>query len=81
MVDGGGDDRAALEYSLLEGPEVTADLALGEAWSFGRDERCTETLYLPTLSRIRASPRHAFTAGRADLGGRDEPWFSTLSGR
>ena len=58
MVGGGVEGRAALEYSLLEGPEVTADLALGEAWSFGRDERCTETLVLPALSRVALAIRH-----------------------
>jgi hypothetical protein len=51
MAGDGGSRRVALEYSLLGGPEVTAALASGEAWSFGRDERCTETLLLPTLSR------------------------------
>ena len=58
MVGGGVEGRVALEYSLLEGPEVTADLALGEAWSFGRDERCTETLVLPALSRVALAIRH-----------------------
>jgi len=58
MVGGGGDGRAALEYSLLGGPEVTAELAPGEAWSFGREERCTQTLDLPTLSRVALTIRH-----------------------
>lgn len=58
MVGGGGDRRAALEYSLLGGPQVAAELAPGETWSFGRDERCTETLVLPTLSRAALTIRH-----------------------
>lgn len=58
MAGGGGDRRAALEYSLLGGPEVRVDLATGEAWSFGRDERCTETLALPALSRAALTIRH-----------------------
>jgi hypothetical protein len=41
-----------LAYSVLDGAEVSIDLAPGGAWSFGRDERCTETLVLPTLSRV-----------------------------
>jgi hypothetical protein len=57
MVGGGGGRRAALEYSVLEGPEVLTELAPGEAWSFGRDERCTETLLLPTLSRAALTIR------------------------
>ena len=58
MVGSGGTGGAALEYSVLDGPEVTTDLAPGEAWSFGRDERCTETLVLPTLSRVALAVRH-----------------------
>ena len=58
MVGSGGSRGAVLEYALLEGPEVTADLAPGEAWTFGRDERCTETLVLPTLSRVALTIRY-----------------------
>jgi hypothetical protein len=46
------DRPATLAYSVLGGEEVSIDLAPGGAWSFGRDERCTETLVLPTLSRV-----------------------------
>lgn len=52
MAGDEGHARAALEYSLLDGPTVSVGLAPGEAWSFGRDERCTETLVLPALSRV-----------------------------
>ncbi len=46
-------DRAAtLTYSVLDADDVSVDLAPGAAWSFGRDERCTETMVLPTLSRV-----------------------------
>ncbi len=58
MAGGGGDCRTALEYSLLGGPEVTADLTPDEVWSFGRDARCTETLALPALSRVALTIRH-----------------------
>ena len=58
MVGGGCDRRATLEYILLGGPDVTVGLAPGEAWSFGRDERCTETLLLPTLSRAALTIRY-----------------------
>jgi hypothetical protein len=47
-----GDHSATLTYSVLDGPEDSIDLAPGDAWSFGRDERCSETLVLPTLSRV-----------------------------
>lgn len=57
MVGGACDPPAALDYSVLGGPEVTVDLAPGEAWSFGRDERCTEILVLPTLSRVALAIR------------------------
>ena len=43
---------ASLTYSVLGGADVSLDLAPGGAWSFGRDDRCTETLVLPTLSRV-----------------------------
>ena len=43
---------ASLTYSVLGGTDVSLDLAPGGAWSFGRDDRCTETLVLPTLSRV-----------------------------
>ncbi len=46
------DRSATLAYSVLGGVDVSVDLAPGDAWSFGRDERCTETLVLPTLSRV-----------------------------
>ena len=56
-----GDERnrraLTLEYSLLGGPDVSVDLAPGEAWSFGRDERCTETLVLSSLSRVALTIR------------------------
>jgi hypothetical protein len=41
-----------LTYSVLDGADVSIDLAPSGAWSFGRDDRCTETLVLPTLSRV-----------------------------
>jgi hypothetical protein len=52
MAGSTGDRCASLAYSVLGGADVPVDLAAGEAWSFGRDERCTETLVLPTLSRV-----------------------------
>ena len=52
MIGSSSDLSATLTYSVLDGPEVSTDLAPGGAWSFGRDERCTETLILPTLSRV-----------------------------
>jgi hypothetical protein len=52
MADTRSDRCATLAYSVLEGAEAGIDLAPGDAWSFGRDERCTETLVLPTLSRV-----------------------------
>jgi hypothetical protein len=52
MTGGEGDSSATLTYSVLGGADASVDLAPGEAWSFGRDERCTETLVLPTLSRV-----------------------------
>lgn len=52
MAGRDGDRSATLTYSVLDGPDVSVDLAPGDAWSFGRDERCSETLVLPTLSRV-----------------------------
>jgi hypothetical protein len=52
MAGSTGERWATLTYSVLGGEDVSVDLAPGEAWSFGRDERCTETLVLPTLSRV-----------------------------
>jgi hypothetical protein len=52
MADDRSERSATLTYSVLGGSEVSTDLAPGGAWSFGRDERCTETLVLPTLSRV-----------------------------
>ena len=46
------DTSATLTYSVLGGADVSVDLSPGGAWSFGRDDRCTETLVLPTLSRV-----------------------------
>ncbi|MET0523314.1 MAG: hypothetical protein ABWZ91_00825, partial [Nocardioides sp.] len=45
------DRSATLTYSVLGGADVSTDLATGGVWSFGRDDRCTESLVLPTLSR------------------------------
>lgn len=52
MTDGSVDRAATLAYSVLDGAVAPIDLAPGDAWSFGRDERCSETLMLPTLSRV-----------------------------
>jgi hypothetical protein len=48
---------ATLTYCVLGGPDVSVDIGPGEAWSFGRDERCTERLVLPTLSRTALTIR------------------------
>jgi hypothetical protein len=77
MVSGGREDRTALEYSLLEGPEVTANLAPGEAWSFGRDARCTETLVLPTLSRVALIIRYV-EPGLCRVSSRQSGWGRVL---
>jgi hypothetical protein len=52
MTGSVGESSATLTYSVLGGVDVSIELAPGEAWSFGRDDRCTETLVLPTLSRV-----------------------------
>jgi len=52
-----GDGAATLSYCVLGGPEVSVRLDAGESWSFGRDERCTERLVLPTLSRTALTIR------------------------
>jgi hypothetical protein len=57
MAGSKGEGSATLAYSVLGAADVSIDLAPGEAWSFGRDERCTETLVLPTLSREALSVR------------------------
>lgn len=59
MARGGRRDGAALEYTLLGGRTLTAELATGESWTFGRDERCAAVLKLPTLSRLALSIQHA----------------------
>jgi hypothetical protein len=46
------DGSATLTYAVLGGAETSTDLAPGGVWSFGRDDRCTESLVLPTLSRV-----------------------------
>jgi len=46
-----------LTYSVLGGADVGIVLAPGASWSFGRDERCTERLVLPTLSRTALTIR------------------------
>ena len=54
MGDGGG-RRAAVDVLRPRGPgghRLSSRPA--RSWSFGRDERCTETLLLPTLSRVGA---------------------------
>jgi len=58
MGDGGRSDLAVVEYSVLGGPEITLELGPGEVWSFGRDPRCTESLVLPTLSRVALTIRN-----------------------
>lgn len=52
-----GDRAATLTYCVLGGPDVSLTLGPGESWSFGRDERCTERLVLPTLSRTALTIR------------------------
>jgi len=57
MAGSESDRSATLTYAVLGGAEVSTDLAPGDAWSFGRDERCTETLVLPALSRVALNVR------------------------
>jgi hypothetical protein len=57
MATGRYEHSATLTYCVLGGPDVSVDLVPGESWSFGRDERCTERLVLPTLSRTALTIR------------------------
>ena len=48
----------SVEYTILDGAACAATLAPGEAWTFGRDAQCTQTLAVPALSRLALVVEH-----------------------
>lgn len=47
-----------VDYTVLDGEARSATLAPGEAWTFGRGGDCSQTLSLPSLSRIALALEH-----------------------
>ena len=50
--------EATLEYAVLAGQSRSVALPPGDAWTFGRSATCSETLTLPSLSRVALSVQH-----------------------
>ena len=66
--------EASLEYAALAGQSRSVVLPLGDTWTFGRSATCSETLTLPSLSRVALSVQHLkpgllrVTSGQSGMG-------------
>lgn len=47
-----------LEFAVLDGEQRSAVLVRGEMWTFGRGRQCSQTLSLPSLSRVALVVHH-----------------------